>query len=150
MQYDDLPQWLQEKVEEHCHLNIHCPEGWRDLCIGTLLWIRSLDPGFTLAGIKEKFGMLDIWVHMSWMDYDKSYDDYIDSLSDDQREKNQQIWDLLDRAHVKSCNMCDECGTSPAERITWNGWWIRALCEKHGAAVAEEARKMEMEKGQVH
>ena len=150
MQYDDLPKWLQEKVEEHCGLSIECPDGWRDLCIGTLLRIHALDPDFTLTCIKEKFGMLDIHVHMSWMQYDKSYDDYIDSLTDNQREKNQQVWDLLDRAHVKSCNMCDECGTSPAERTTWNGWWIRALCEKHGAQTAEEARQMEMEKGKVH
>ena len=150
MQYDDLPKWLQEKVEEHCNLNIECPEGWRDLTLGTLLRIRSIDPGFTLSCIKEKFGSLNIHVRMSWMQYDKPYDDYIDQLTDEQREKNEQIWDLIERAGTKSINICDECGVSPAERSTWNGWWIRALCERHGAQIAKEARRMDTEKGQVH
>jgi len=150
MQFEDLPKWLQLKVEPQCELSIECPDGWRDLLIGTLIRIHSLDPSFTLSFIKEKFGVLDIHIHISWMDYDQPYDDYIDQLEPEQREKNQQIWDLLDRAGTKSTNICDECGISPAERSTWNGWWIRALCDKHGAAVAESARQLEMEKGQIH
>lgn len=80
--------------------------------------LNSEGAGIEISQIKEKFGMLCIYVHHA----------------------PDEIYDMIRKAEEQSIHICEDCG-EPAERVFGEHKWIYTLCakclEKRGIKVVE-------------
>lgn len=88
------------------HKEHHVGKGWWPLLDKLHVDIMKIDPGYRVAQVKEKFGMLRI---------------YLDDIS----EESQKLVLQCENASGKVCEICGESGI-----LYSSGWW-RTLCSKH-------------------
>lgn len=90
-------------------------EGWHGLVMETHRRLLRLDPGYTVAQIKEKFGGLRYYFNLS---EEKCYD----SLTAD------IMYDVAYAAETRSTRICDVCGAYGKPRP---GPWVVTRCDRH-------------------
>lgn len=67
---------------------------------------RKVAEGLVLAQVKEKFGLLRVYVDVTW----------------------NTAWDLCEHAEWASGLICEECGTT--KNVETKGGWIKTLCHE--------------------
>lgn len=103
---------MKGKIREG-YSDISHPEGWNDIVNKLDEYIYFLDPGYTIAQTKEKFGGL------------RFYPDLSEDLS---RIVMANIYDAISEAETDAANTCDVCGKSGALRT---GSWLVTRCDEH-------------------
>lgn len=103
-------QEVLDRIPVEWGKQIRTGEGWYDLISDLDKQIAVLDPGYTIAQVKEKFGGLRF---------------YIDEVNPDVRS---QIEDLIKVAEGKAAKTCEDCG-KPALLRRVNGWYS-TLCDE--------------------
>jgi len=90
---------------------IQCRKGWLEIVTNCYDELLKIDPDFTVAQIKEKFGTLRF---------------YFDTRT--------ELWDEMQAVVTKYEHMsavtCEVCG-APGECGKQKGYWIRTTCEAH-------------------
>lgn len=86
-------------------------EGWKPLVIQLDKRLAEIDPDYTIAQIKEKFGGL------------RFYTDKVNA-----GERTEEFKNLIREAEKVSYTICETCG-EPGE-IT-QGPWVQTLCKEH-------------------
>jgi hypothetical protein len=98
-----------------------CGPGWNDL-IGPIV-IRADETGATIVQIKEKFGMLRIYLGPGDVDCD-------------------ELLDMIDKAEMESATTCEMCGKPGVTMATGsNGHWLKTLCKEHGTELGYRRTK---------
>ncbi|AZT99951.1 hypothetical protein [Brevibacterium linens] len=92
-----------------------CQAGWYRLILDLDAKIGSIEPGYKVDQIKEKFGGLRFY-----------YDEI--SVNDDNRERVDK---LVDAAEQISYTTCEVCGVSDSTVTTSGPCWVKTLCSEH-------------------
>lgn len=92
-----------------------CQAGWYQLILDLDGKISSIEPGYRVDQVKEKFGGL------------RFYYDQI-NINDDDRERVDK---LVDAAEEKSFTICEVCGVSDSTVTTSGHSWVKTLCAEH-------------------
>ena len=93
-----------------------CQAGWYQLILDLDAKISSIEPGYKVDQVKEKFGGLRFY-------YDQM------SVKDDNRE---HVDKLVDAAEAKACTVCEVCGIADSTVNTaGDGYWVKTLCAPH-------------------
>lgn len=101
---------IKERLGKYPYLDIG--EGWYPLVIQLDAKLAEIDPDYTLAQVKEKFGGLRY---------------YVDTVnaSDDDLERFRE---LVREAEAASYTICDVCGLPGKAN---NSGWVRTRCGEH-------------------
>jgi hypothetical protein len=100
---------IRGRIEPGFLPTIDVGPGWYDLVIDLDTQIREIDPGYTIAQIKEKFGGLRFYLGTEPAHAD-------------------QVNALLEAAERKASQTCEECGQPGSLR---NAGWLKTLCDLH-------------------
>lgn len=93
-----------------------CAAGWYQLILDLDDKISSIEPGYKVDQVKEKFGGLRFY-------YDQM------SIPDGNREHVDKI---VDAAEAKAYTTCEVCGASDSTVIiTGDRYWVKTLCTDH-------------------
>lgn len=92
-----------------------CQAGWYPLILELDAKIDSIEPGYRVDQVKEKFGGLRFY-------YDQM------SINDDNRERVDK---LVDAAETKAYTICEMCGVSDSTVGTGGLYWVKTLCSDH-------------------
>lgn len=94
-----------------------CGDGWFDLLSGLCAKLDALQlgPNFKIVQVKEKFGMLRVYV------------------SDAPKEKRKEVDKLISRAESESSAICEHCGKPGKITHLNQGCYIITLCSECGA-----------------
>lgn len=92
-----------------------CLAGWYQLILDLDAKISSIEPGYKVDQVKEKFGGLRFY-------YDQM------SIDDDSRERVDK---LVDAAEAKAFTTCEVCGVSDSTVTTSGPSWVKTLCTEH-------------------
>lgn len=95
-----------------------CQAGWYPLILDLDNKIGSIEPGYRVDQIKEKFGGLRFY-------YDQM------SINDENRERVDK---LVDAAETKAFTTCEVCGVSDSSVTTSGPYWMKTLCADHREA----------------
>jgi hypothetical protein len=90
---------------------IDCEDGWSDMVVSCHNELKSIDPDYTIAQIKEKFGGLRYYFATS------------------QPSLYKQMTDIVAKYEKVSFTKCQLCGKE-AETVNFAGL-IKTLCKKH-------------------
>jgi hypothetical protein len=90
-------------------------DGWYDLLDRTCSKIASADPEAKLLQVKEKFGLLTIYL-----------------------QGNEEAWEVASEAAVESQGICELCGLRECVEMT--SGWLSVRCEK---CLADESKNKE-------
>jgi hypothetical protein len=93
--------------------------GWRDLLMGLHGRLLGVEPGYTVAQVKEKFGCLRV------------YADVADALNREFDDRAREFYAAIDYAGHASASICEACG-QPGELYDMSGW-VKTYCAAHGA-----------------
>jgi len=107
MSEEDILSRIDTKWGKHLDVG----EGWYELVFKLDRDLADLDPNYTIAQVKEKFGGLRF---------------YLDTLSP---ESITFARALIQEAEVRSMVMCEVCG-EPATLRSQN-YYIRTVCDFH-------------------
>lgn len=113
MTHDDLynkyPYLFERRhlpMADSCmHWGISCHDGWNDLIDQMSAELTSVAPSIQYEQIKEKFGLLRVYLH---------------GHSNEEREL---AYDIIKKYEVLSGTVCETCGKTGIER-SHNGWLI--------------------------
>lgn len=92
-----------------------CQAGWYPIILDLDNKIGSIEPGYRVDQVKEKFGGLRFY-------YDQM------SVNDDNRERVDK---LVDAAEAKAYTTCEVCGVSDSTVTTSGPYWLKTLCTEH-------------------
>ena len=107
-----LPEAIRDRVEKGDPYWCSLPDGWHTLVTNLDEELRIVDPDYSLAQCKEKFGGLRYYV------------DFSENCRDD-KEAN----DIITKYEHISEETCDVCGGAGKNR-TVNGW-MSTRCKEH-------------------
>lgn len=114
--YDDLLDILN-RFEKSYPSTFDCNIGWFPLIAQTHRKLKYVDPGYTVAQIKEKFGGLRYYYTPSNI--------FIENVS----IVPSIMHDVVTAAENKSFHTCEIC-SKPGNTCKSNGWQ-RTLCSEH-------------------
>ena len=113
--YERMSDDLKERVDKGIGCGSYVLEGWATI-INTLNdEIAAIDPDYKVDQIKEKFGGLRYYVHLS------------KDLTEPQVDAIRQ---LIDEAEGETMQTCDVCG-APGKCATQGRGYIATRCEEH-------------------
>ena len=84
--------------------------GWLQLLADLHQQLHAIDPGYQVRQVKEKFGMLRVYL-------DASAPELADAVDD-----------AVDEAERRSAETCERCGAAGVLR---GGGWLKMLCDEH-------------------
>lgn len=129
----ERPYWDELKSRTSGYTDIGCGDGWDILLRMTDAALKTIDPDYQIAQIKEKFGGLRYYISVS------------ENVTEEQREL---MYDIERMAEALSYSICEKCGaTNDVETKGWGTkYWITTLCAPCGVARCDEvaARKAEL------
>lgn len=102
---------------------LECSEGWWPLIAEIDKKMKLMWPNYKIDQIKEKFGTLRFYWHISLED-----ENWL-AMNEDIRNTIYEIMsDIVYAAEAKSAYVCEECGKRGSLR---RGGWVRTLCARH-------------------
>jgi len=103
------------RIPERWGKYLSVSRGWYEIVFALDRDIAALDPDYTIAQVKEKFGGLRY---------------YIDNIKPEFYDKVQI---LVGEAEIKAATICEECGQPGVLRKDIG--WMKTLCGTHHKAV---------------
>jgi hypothetical protein len=121
--------------------------GWAGLLDQLDAELRAIDPGYQTVQVKEKFGLLRVYVDGTPVQADiimggQAANVRIESTATDDNWRGLQ--DVIDKYENLSAGICEECG-EPGTLDT-QFYWRKTLCEKDKTARAETRKEAWPEK----
>lgn len=108
---EELNKKLESRFCEGCWPFCDIEDGWADLVSELDDKISALDPGYTLAQVKEKYGSLRYYTLLIKSDVADT------------------IFSLIDEYEEKSLHVCEICGEEGS--LKEKNKWFKTLCDKH-------------------
>lgn len=109
-----FPKHIQDRLNKGMGCWSHIEKGWLPLLEELDRKISEINPDYVLDQIKEKFGVLTVYVSHDFVN--------------ETQEQYFQIEKLIAETRQKSSEICDVCGNSGS--LQKGSWW-RTLCDKH-------------------
>ena len=107
-----LPEAIRDRVDPNDPCWSYVPDGWREIVVKLDTELRAVDPDYTLAQVKEKFGGLRYYVDFS-----------------EQCTDTEKAYEILDKYEQMSVTICDMCGKQGKHRS--KDGWLATRCEEH-------------------
>lgn len=104
--------------------------GWSKIIEETHNKLLEIDPDFSYAQVKEKFGCLRI---------------YADPSKDLGKELNNKFFNICWDAEQESSKLCEDCGSEDNVETKSTRYWIRTLCPICRLKEFEHFKKQEAE-----
>jgi len=108
--YDVCPKWFKD-----LQFGIECDSGWFDVIYDTMVKLKELNFEGPFSQIKEKYGVLNIYVAGGALDLQ---------------------WKAIEAAEEKSETICEYCGK---EGKLMGDFWLMTLCDDCKNAKKEES-----------
>ena len=108
-----FPEKMQQRIDRGDGCGAEIGDGWIDIVIDLDKQIDKIDPSYTISQIKEKFGGLRY---------------YISTSPILEKEKWDEIYDLIEEAESKASHTCEVCGKFGS--LITKGW-MKTRCEEH-------------------
>ena len=103
---------------ENEYLFDSCGDGWKEIIRNTDEKLKYIDPDYTIAQIKEKFGGLRYY-------YDQSFDSY----DDIRREIMDDIVRAAEYEASRTCELCGANKSSDKVEIRLHKYWYFGYCQ---------------------
>lgn len=113
--YDRMSADLKKRVDKGMGCGSYVLEGWATIINKLNDEIAAIDPNYRVDQIKEKFGELRYYVHLS---------------NDLTKSQVDAIHQLIGEAEDTTLQTCDVCG-APGKRATQGRGYIATRCEEH-------------------
>lgn len=108
---------------------IRCGPGWYPLVVDADRRLAAVDSGYVLQQVKEKFGVLVMYVEPS---------DFVRVLPPERRrEIAAQLWAVTADVERLSATVCEMCG-EPGEPTTLESGWLVTACAECSRGLRED------------
>lgn len=98
--------------------------GWSEILKQLILDLDDLNIKYEVHCVKEKFGGLR----------------FITEILEPNHQKVGVFLEKIQEAESLSYQICETCGKTSATTQTWNGFWLKTLCQTCGNIVASATK----------
>jgi len=107
-----LPEQIRKRIPEQWSGNSFIPPGWRGLVCLLDKELAEVYPEYELHQVKSKYGTLRYYINFT-----------------DTDERNDQVYDIINKYEDLSAHICEICGQEGKKRGDQR--WIVTRCENH-------------------